>query len=83
MKRAFLIVLFSFGTVGGFAHGFAHLGRCASSCHAQRRQAFEERVADTCTRSAQRVYDERMAREITPGTVAREAAPGATVGSTL
>jgi hypothetical protein len=70
IERAFLIVLFSVGTVGGFAHGLAHLGRCASSCHALRRQAFEERVADTCTRSAQRVYDERAAREIAPGTTA-------------
>ncbi|GAB4207387.1 MAG: hypothetical protein OHK0013_24990 [Sandaracinaceae bacterium] len=77
MKRAFLIVLFSLGTVGGFAHGLAHVGRCASSCHAQRRQAFEDRVADVCTRAAQRVYDERASREVT------RAATTATEGSTL
>jgi hypothetical protein len=66
IKRMFLITLFSIGTVGGFAHGFAHVGRCASSCHAQRRQAFEERVADVCTRSAHRVYEERGASPDAP-----------------
>jgi hypothetical protein len=58
IKRAFLVVLFSLGTVGGFASGFAHLGHCAQH-HEARRHAFENRVADLCTRSAHRVYDER------------------------
>ncbi len=70
IKRAFLVVLFSLGTVGGFAHGFAHVGHCAAG-HQARREAFEARVADVCTRSAQRVHDERAAER-----AALEAAPG-------
>ncbi len=61
IKRAFLVVLFSLGTIGGFAHGFAHVGHCAQH-HEARRQQFENRVADVCTRSAQRVYDEHGER---------------------
>lgn len=61
IKRFFLIALFGFGTVAGFAHGFAHLGWWAHACHADRRAAFEDRVADVCTRSAERVWDERAA----------------------
>ena len=53
IKRAFLITFFSLGTIGGFASGFAHLGaHCAS--HHQRRAAFEDHVADVCTRAAHR-----------------------------
>jgi hypothetical protein len=53
IKRAFLITFFSLGTIGGFASGFAHLGaHCAS--HHQRRAAFEDHVANVCTRAAQR-----------------------------
>ncbi len=59
IKRAFLVVLFSIGTVGGFAHGFAHLGHCMASHHEARRDAFEAHVADVCTRSAERVMHER------------------------
>jgi hypothetical protein len=62
IKRAFLVVLFSLGTVGGFAHGFASLGHCAAR-HEARREAFERRVADVCTHSAERVYGERAAAE--------------------
>ncbi|MBN8610237.1 MAG: hypothetical protein J0L92_06620 [Deltaproteobacteria bacterium] len=61
IKRAFLVVVFSLGTVGGFASGFAHLGHCAQH-HEARRHAFENRVSDICTRSAHRVYDERGER---------------------
>lgn len=53
IKRAFYITVFSIGTIGGFASGFAHLGaHCAT--HHQRRAAFEDHVADVCTRAAQR-----------------------------
>jgi len=69
IKRAFLVVLFSIGTVGGFAHGFAHLGHCAAG-HQARREAFEARVADVCTRSAERVYEGHQAA------LAHEAAAG-------
>lgn len=62
LQRAFLVVLFSVGTVGGFAHGFASLGRCAAR-HEARREAFEARVADVCTQSAVRAYERQ------PGTV--------------
>jgi hypothetical protein len=60
-KRAFLIVLFGLGTVGGFAHGFASLGHCANSCRSARRASFEDHVAEVCTRAAERVADERAA----------------------
>lgn len=65
IKRFFLIGLFGLGTIGGFAHGFAHMGHC----HAARRDAFETHVADLCTESAQRVFDERRA-EAAPAPVA-------------
>ena len=61
IKRAFLVVLFSLGTIGGFAHGFAHVGHCAQH-HQARQRAFENRVADICTRSAERVYDQHADR---------------------
>lgn len=58
IKRAFLITFFSLGTIGGFASGFAHLGaHCAS--HHQRRAAFEDHVADVCTRAAHRATGAR------------------------
>lgn len=58
IKRAFLITFFSLGTIGGFASGFAHLGaHCAS--HHQRRAAFEDHVADVCTRAAHRANGAR------------------------
>ena len=77
IKRVFLIGLFSLGTIAGFGHGIAHLGSCASSCHADRRAAFEDRVADVCTRSAERVWQERSAASATTAPAA-VAAPGAT-----
>lgn len=57
MKRLFLIFVFSLGTVGGFSHGFLSLGHCASA-HRDRRAAFEDHVAEVCTRAANRVNDE-------------------------
>jgi hypothetical protein len=52
MRRKVLIVLLSLGAIGGFASGFAGLHRRAHFRH----ERFEERVADVCTRSAERVY---------------------------
>ncbi len=62
IKRGVLVVLLSLGAIGGFTHGFArmaqcHQGGCAAS---SRRDEFEEHIADVCTRSAQRVYDEQQ-----------------------
>lgn len=61
MKRVFMIALLSVGAVGGFAHGFASLAFCAARHHESRRAYFEDHVADVCTRSAERVFDERGA----------------------
>ena len=58
-KRRLLIGLLAFGTVAGYASGIASFGWHARACHEHRRQAFEQRVADVCTASAHRVYDER------------------------
>jgi hypothetical protein len=51
--RKIAIVLLAFGTVAGFASGFSHW-HCM---HNMREHAFEDHVADVCTRAAQRVYD--------------------------
>lgn len=59
IKRGALIVLFSLGTIAGFGHGIASVACHAGSCHQSRRAAFEEHVADVCTRAAERVHDER------------------------
>ena len=59
MKRAFLIFVFGLGTVGGFAHGFASLhgrGACGAGRY-DRRAAFEDHIAEVCTRAANRVND--------------------------
>lgn len=82
IKRVFLIGLFSLGTTLGFAHGFAHLGACAGSCHAERRAAFEDRVADVCTRSAARVWQERGAMNAAPDS-ARAVAPASSTTFTI
>jgi hypothetical protein len=58
MRRILMGVL-AFGAVAGYASGFASLGWHASHCHQQRRAAFEEHVAEVCTRAAERVHDER------------------------
>jgi hypothetical protein len=60
MKRAFLIFVFGLGTVGGFAHGFASLhgrGACGGGRY-DRRAAFEDHIAEVCTRAANRVNEE-------------------------
>ena len=54
IKRGALIALFSFGAIAGFHHGMATVG----SCHQSRRAAFEDHVAEVCTRAAQRVQSE-------------------------
>ena len=48
MRRKFLIAVLALGTVGGFASGFASMGRC----HGQRRDAFEQHVAKVCVDAA-------------------------------
>jgi hypothetical protein len=49
MRRPILIALLAFGTIGGYAAGFASLG-----CHHhERRAAFERHVADVCVEAAQ------------------------------
>lgn len=51
MKRKIVMGLLVLGTIGGFASGFASM-----RCHGrERRQAFEDRVAETCVRAAKRV----------------------------
>jgi hypothetical protein len=42
------IALLAFGTIAGFASGFAHMGRC----HYQRQQAFEHHIAKVCVDAA-------------------------------
>ncbi len=51
MKRKIVMGLLALGTIGGFASGFAGM-RCRAE---HRRQAFEDRVAETCVRAAKRV----------------------------
>lgn len=54
MKRKIVMGLLAFGTIGGFASGIASM-----SCRAQhRREAFENRVAETCIRAAKTVERE-------------------------
>lgn len=59
LKRKLLIGALAFGTFFGYAAGFMSLGAHAARCHAARRAAFESHVADVCTRSAQRAWEER------------------------
>lgn len=61
-KRKLLIGALAFGTFAGFAGGFVSLGAHAARCHSARRAAMETHVADVCTRSAQRVWEERGRR---------------------
>ena len=48
MKRRILIAVLALGTVGGYAAGFASLGRCGK----WRREAFERHVAKVCVDAA-------------------------------
>lgn len=59
MKRKIIMGLLALGTIGGFASGFASM-RCRAE---HRRQAFEDRVAETCVRAAQRVEGGQERRE--------------------
>ncbi|UJR84799.1 hypothetical protein [Sandaracinus amylolyticus] len=54
--RKLLIGLLAFGTVAGYASGFASLAHCARG-HEARRAAFEAHVAEVCTRAAHRVHE--------------------------
>ncbi|HTA92104.1 MAG TPA: hypothetical protein VK745_21135 [Polyangiaceae bacterium] len=57
MRRKALIFVLALGAVAGFASGLF-------GCHyrgMERRQAFEDHVADVCTRAAERVRDSRAA----------------------
>jgi hypothetical protein len=58
IKRGALIALFSFGAIAGFGHGIASVACHAGSCHQSRRAAFEDHVAEVCTRAAERVEAE-------------------------
>ena len=50
MRRKLLIALLALGTVGGYASGFASLRHCQS----QRRQSFEQHVAQVCVDAARK-----------------------------
>ncbi len=53
MRRKALILILAMGAVGGFASGFM-------GCHHRgmdKRQAFEDHVADVCMRAAERAHD--------------------------
>jgi hypothetical protein len=58
-----LIAALAVGTVAGFGHGIASLGHCAAERHAERRAAFEDHVAEVCTRAAERVIEDRRDRD--------------------
>lgn len=61
MRRRILIAVLAFGTVGGFASGFASM-----RCHGGRQQTFEEHVADVCVAAAKRQAARAHAPELTP-----------------
>jgi hypothetical protein len=48
MKRKILIAILALGTVGGYAAGFASMGRCGRA----RRESFERHVAKVCVDAA-------------------------------
>ncbi len=50
MRRKALIALLALGTVGGYASGFASM----RWCHNQRRDAFEQHVAQVCVDAARK-----------------------------
>lgn len=63
MRKKLLMVALAAGAVLGFGSGFARLHSGAGPFGNGRRAAFERRVAETCTQSALRVYEEKSARE--------------------
>ena len=61
MKRKIVMGLLALGTIGGFASGIATMG-----CRAHhRREAFENRVAETCIRAAKTVEREDRTDRVT------------------
>ncbi len=48
MRRKFLIAVLAFGTISGYAAGFASMRRCNSN----RQSAFEQHVAKVCVDAA-------------------------------
>ena len=59
MQRKILIALLSLGAIGGLLiAGYTHRHYHADGRH----QAFKQKVADICTESAIRVYDQRAAK---------------------
>jgi hypothetical protein len=66
MGRKVLMVLLGLGAVAGFGAGFARLchggwGHYGHGGRWDRHAQLERRVADTCTESALRVYDKKVA----------------------
>jgi hypothetical protein len=62
MRRKALIFVLAIGTIAGFASGLY-------GCHyhgIERRQAFEDHVADVCTRAAERSRDRAPHGQNTP-----------------
>jgi hypothetical protein len=63
MRRKILIAVLALGTIGGFAAGFARLGRCHHDGHGygwhHRQRDFERRVADVCVDAALRAQAAR------------------------
>ena len=62
MRRKALIFVLAIGTIAGFASGLY-------GCHyhgIERRQAFEDHVADVCTRAAERSRDHAPRGQNTP-----------------
>ncbi|HEY2406683.1 MAG TPA: hypothetical protein VGI10_11805 [Polyangiaceae bacterium] len=60
--RRLAMVLLAIGAAAGFASGFGHW-RCM---HDMREHAFEDHVADVCTRAAARVYEHGAAAKPSP-----------------
>ena len=48
MRRKILITILALGTIGGYAAGFASMGRCGRA----RRESFERHVAKVCVDAA-------------------------------
>ena len=62
MRRKALILVLALGAVAGFASGLY-------GCHyhaVERRQAFEDHIADVCTRAAERSRNHAAHAENTP-----------------
>ena len=62
MRRKALIVVLALGAVAGFASGLY----CCHYHSLERRQAFEDHIADVCTRAAERSRNHATHAENTP-----------------